>query len=213
MSELKPLPMQMADTERFRYRVEDQVRGLTKKTVLKYLARELQMEALKSEKLQEYFEENPEDKKALQKAQRQLRERSSTLKHLEAIPSYLVPDSFAAATPVQQAVRDDAAVRGVPAGQAKRKAPTKVRRSDPLEPMGRAKKRPWMSRESMIRVDQKLDPTTVNVERLPPLSGRKIWKMRHKKPIRKANETLGERRRLTFGEIRRKKKFSHGGLY
>ena len=39
--------MQISDAERFRYRVEDMARGLTKKVVAKYRARELQLEAIK----------------------------------------------------------------------------------------------------------------------------------------------------------------------
>lgn len=217
MSELKPLPMQIADAERFRYRVEDQARGLTKKAVLRYLARELQMEALNSEKLQEYFEENPEDKKALQKAQRQLREKNSVLRHLRVVPSYLVPDSFGAANPVQQAVRDDAAAQGTLTSQAKRKKMVQTKRADPLQTfetsVGRPKKRPHLTREAMIKKDRRIDPTTANVERLPPLSGRKIWKLRHNRQIRKPTDVLGERRRLSRAQITRKKKFSHGGLY
>jgi len=214
MGELKPLPMQIADAERFRYRVEDQARGLTKKAVLRYLAREMQLEALNSEKLQEYFEENPEDKKALQKAQRQLRERSSALRHLQAVPSYLVPESFGATTPVQQAVRDDAAARGALTGQAKRKKLMQARRADPLQTFetsaGRPKKRPWLTREAMVKIDKRIDPTTANVERLPPISGRKIWKLRHNKPVRKSTDTFGERRRFNRAHQTRQRKFSHG---
>uniref|UniRef100_A0A7S4W8V4 RNA helicase n=2 Tax=Alexandrium monilatum TaxID=311494 RepID=A0A7S4W8V4_9DINO len=213
MSELKPLPLQMSDAERFRYRVEDQAHGLKKKAVLKYLARELQLEALHSEKLQEYFEENPEDKKALQRAQRQLRETKTTLQHLQAVPSYLVPDSFDASTPVQQAVREDAAARGGAAtGQARRRKLQQARRSDPLqalEPTGRAKTRPWLTREAMVRKDAQIDAATANVERLPPISGRKIWKVRHHKRVRKPTDTLGERRNFNRAYRTRRKKFSH----
>merc|ERR1719221_1231175 len=109
---LKLLPLQLSDAERFRYRVEDMARGLSKKVVAQHRARELQLEALNSEKLKAYFEDHPEDKKALQKAQRSLRERKSTLQHLRHVPHYLVPSNFTDATPVQKAVRDEASVNG-----------------------------------------------------------------------------------------------------
>ena len=41
----------MSDVERFRYRVEDMARGLTKRVISQYRMRELQLEALNSEKL------------------------------------------------------------------------------------------------------------------------------------------------------------------
>merc|ERR1712137_946844 len=104
--------MQLSDAERFRYRVEDMARGLSKKVVAQYLARELQLEALNSEKLKAYFEDHPDDRRALQKTQRQLRERKSVRQHLKHVPEYLVPEGFAKATPVQQAVREELAASG-----------------------------------------------------------------------------------------------------
>eukprot|EP00928_Gymnodinium_smaydae_P070226 TRINITY_DN54117_c0_g1_i1.p1 TRINITY_DN54117_c0_g1~~TRINITY_DN54117_c0_g1_i1.p1 ORF type:complete len:728 (-),score=214.71 TRINITY_DN54117_c0_g1_i1:35-2149(-) len=211
---LRELPMQVADAERFRYRVEDQSRGITKKNVDKYRARELQNEALNSEKLKAYFEENPEEKRALQKAQRKLRENKSVRANLRTVPHYLVPENYTAAvTPVQQAVREDALRSGAPASsKMKRKRVLNMRQRDPLQAFtgGVGKKsKAQVTRERMEQIDRKIDPSTANVEELPPLSGKKIWKMRHRKPIYNNKDTFGERKRLTVPQKRRQKKFGH----
>merc|ERR1719261_1727542 len=49
--EVKPLPLKMGDIERFRYRVEDIARGVTKSAVNGMRARELQLEAMHSQRL------------------------------------------------------------------------------------------------------------------------------------------------------------------
>jgi len=210
---LKPLPMQISDAERFRYRVEDMTKGLTRKTVNKYRARELQLEALNSEKLKAYFEENPEDRRVLQRMQRQLRERKSVRANLRTVPHYLVPEHFSAATPVQQAVREDAAKSGTQVGSSrlKRKRMLQARQRDPLQAFmpGQKKGKRQLTRERMEAIDRKIDPSTANVEDLPPLSGKKIWKMHHKKPIRTKKDNLGERKRITPAQRKRGKKFGH----
>eukprot|EP00927_Polykrikos_kofoidii_P006240 TRINITY_DN12537_c1_g1_i1.p1 TRINITY_DN12537_c1_g1~~TRINITY_DN12537_c1_g1_i1.p1 ORF type:complete len:735 (-),score=185.10 TRINITY_DN12537_c1_g1_i1:108-2312(-) len=210
----KPLPLQISDAERFRYRVEDMARGLTKKAVAKYRARELQLEALNSEKLKAYFEENPEDRRALQQTQRTLRERKSVRANLRTIPSYLVPEDFAAATPVQQAVRDDASKSGTqPMSKLKRKRMQNARQRDPLQAFdaGGRKGKSRRLREQMEAIDRKIDPATANVDSLPPLSGKKLWKMRHRKPIKSKKQSVGGglegRKRLTMGMRSRQKKF------
>jgi len=208
LGELKPLPMQIADAERFRYRVEDMARWISKKMVTQYLARELQLEALHSEKLKEYFEEHPEDRKALLRSQRQLRERKSVRQHLKVVPSYLVPEQFTNMTPVQQAVREDAAARGQ-TGMKKRRKNHKL--GDPLFGDADVSWRKTVSqkmREDNIRKEKRLDPLAVIPEKLPPLSGRKLWKLRHKKRVFKGHtDAFGERTRMDHHQKNRRKKF------
>jgi len=212
-SGLRELPMQMSDVERFRYRVEDMSRGLTKRVVNQFRAREMQLEALNSEKLQAYFEEHPEEKKALQKAQRSLKEKKSIRQHLRHVPFYLVPEQFVAATPVQQAVRDEAARNGGGVSSAvKRRRYLHAKKQDPLQSCealkGRKKRNARFTREAMEAKEKRIDPATANVEDLPPMSGRKLWKLRHGKSVRKKTDNFGERRRMTFGQRKRQGKFA-----
>jgi len=188
LGELKLLPMQMQDAERFRYRVEDQKWGLMRKNILKYLAREMQLEALHSEKLKEYFEENPDDKKALQRTQRKLRENKAVLRHLQGVPSYLVPEGIVANNPVQQAIRKDGSLKKAP--NSKQRRLRQAQQKDPLqcfEPsLGR-----WVTREAMVEKDLRINPATANPKNLPPISGAKIWKLRHNKRVRRARRDGG----------------------
>merc|ERR1712039_890038 len=215
---LKVLPMQMCDAERFRYRVEDMANGLSKKVVAQYLDRELQIEALNSEKLQAYFEDHPEEKRALQKTQRQLRERKSVRANLKHVPSYLVPENFTKATPVQQAVREELAAMGrAPKTSATKRRRELARTKDPLQGFGvgpgaggrtgKGKKNAMFTREVMEAKERRIDPKTANVEELPPISGRKLWKLRHSKKVRKKTDHLGERKRQTPAQKKRQKKF------
>jgi len=209
---LRPLPMQLADAERFRYRVEDMARGLTKRAVEKYRARELQLEALNSEKLKAYFEEHPEERRALQKTQRQFREKKNVRSHLRTVPSYLVPENFSAATPVQQAVREDVAARGGVTNSVKKRRKQQLQRQDPLQVLpvsASTARRHRFTREKMLARDRKVDPKTANLEDLPALSNRKLWKLRHGKRVMPGLNQLGERKRKTRANKARMRKFGH----
>lgn len=214
LNEIKPLPMQISDAERFRYRVEDISRGLTKTAVSEFRARELQVEALHSEKLKAYFEEHPEERALLQRTQRQLKERKSIRAHLQHIPSYLVPANFVATNPVQQAVRREAAAQGGVAAGTTRRRILHAHRKDPLQNFAsrasfKSSRAARFNRERMVAIEKRINPATANIEDLPPISGRKLWKLRHGKKVRKKTEQFGERKKLSRGEKMRKKKFGH----
>lgn len=204
-SVLKQLPMQMSDVERFRYRVEDMSRGLTRKAIAQYRSRELQLEVLNSEKLKDYFEENPDERRALQRAQRTLRERKSVRKHLAHVPHYLVPEQFSAATPVQAAVRE---AGGKVSAAVKKRRALQAKKSDPLQGFTPGVKtgRKRFTREYFEGVEKRINPSTANVEDLPPLSGRKLWKMRKGKHFRKKTDHVGERKRLSLSQRKAHKK-------
>jgi len=218
---MKLLPLELADAERFRYRVEDVTRGLTKRTVENYRTRELQREALNSEKLKAYFEEHPDEKRALQKTQRELRERRSIRESLKHIPSYLVPEQlFTTTTPVQQAIREERSSKGMVSAAVRRRRQNQATRNrDPLSGFAASKgeaakvgskahKLQKYSRERMVAISKRQDPATTNVEDLPPLSGHNLWKLRHDKKVRKAKDAVGERRRMTRSQKLRSKKFA-----
>lgn len=214
MSPLRPLPMQISDVERFRYRVEDMARGLKKKVVLKYLARELQLEALNCERLKEYFEENPEEKLALQEKQRELKAKQSVRANLQHVPGYLVPEELTGGTPVQDAIRKDQAARGGPiTSHARRKQMRQQSQRDPLQSvqsgtnLNRRGKKRFVTREMMIAKEKRMAKHNPDPSELPPISGRKIWAMRHGKKVRKSTDVFGERRNLTQGEKKRRKTF------
>jgi len=220
---LQPLPMQLSDAEKFRYRVEDMLGSCKSRRVIdKYRLRELRREALKSDKLEEYFEEHPEEKRLLQRRQRRHKKLANT-DHLQALPHYLVPEQFAATyTPAQQAAQKAAAEAGLgDSAAAKMKRSDIAKSKDPLQsfdPKGKTAKQKRQlqkmrrmekyNKETFLEMDKKIDPETANIEELPPLSGRAIWKLQHGKSIRRKDDVMGERRRMTFWQRKREKQNS-----
>ena len=84
-----PLPFNVADVERFRYRVEDVRRAVTKRAVRDARVREIKNEMLNSERLKEHFAANPKDRQLLQHAV--ALKPAQVQPHLARIPSYLMP--------------------------------------------------------------------------------------------------------------------------
>jgi len=209
LSPLNPLPLQMADVELFRYRVTDISRGLNRKTVAEYRARELQLEALKSEKLKSHFEDHPEDKMALQRAQRTLKERKGIRQHLKTIPYYLMPEDFHTMTPVQQAIKEVQGAR--PSNALKKRRRLQLKKPDVLHDFGKGSSaltgRKRFTRERAIAIDRRLDPAVTDPSRLPTLGGNRLWKLRHGKRVRRPNDTVGDRKGLSWGQSKRKRKF------
>jgi len=193
LSALKKLPMQMADVERFQYRVKDAERGLTKKVVWKYRVRELQKEALKSDKLKNYFTEHPEEKLALQKRLRELQPKN---KHstLLTLPSYLVPGSFLSANPVQQAARDEAAKHGL---KGSFKPKQQNLRKSPLERYKNTKNKLLRSmsmgelRDHMLQKNARMVKAGARADELPPLSHRKLRRLKTGKFVKQVGRHPG----------------------
>lgn len=176
---LKLLNLQMKDIERFRYRVDDVQRSVSKKAVKAIRVRELQREALLSQKLREHFDQNPEDARALRSSVRVLKQGKSAREHLKTIPAYLMPPSLIK-DPVQQALVE---------GKKPKKGGNQV---DPMKKSvgvpAVAKMRTGrkaITREGMLRKEP--NHALANWEELPPISRKKIYKMRRGKRIRLAS--------------------------
>ncbi|CAD7963663.1 unnamed protein product [Amoebophrya sp. A25] len=230
---VQKLPFEVASIEQLRYRVRDVERSVTKKAVNAMRLRELQSEAVNSQRLKKYFDENPQDLRALRKSQRELKHKSKK-SHLRYLPEYLVPRSLGACggaeDPVAKAVREskadgDQSSTGV-ARSLQNSFSDKQRRrllyndellasqlggERSLNSMGKRKGgRPVVTQEMMARKSMRLD-SSADPETLPPLSGRKLWKInkgkRTKKPDRSAFGVGGRK----FGRsAKRRAKIFHG---
>ena len=86
-----------------------------------------------SEKLKGYFEEHPEEKLALQRMQRQLREKKSVRQHLKSVPCYWCPKTSRRPTPVQKAVRNAKLAKGQVSSSVRRKRVFKAKRQAGLK--------------------------------------------------------------------------------
>lgn len=205
---VRVLQLCMTDIECFRYRVEDVARGVTPKTVAAMRARELQREALTCKRLKEFFAQNPQDHFELKKAARQIKEHQLVKTHLKHLPSYLVSQVKHVArtmTPVEAAIQE----QGITGGDSKlntdSQAITKKRSSKELNRI-RGSRTFQLKHEPNYRL--------VTPEQLPPISGRKLWKVQHKKKMKGVTHQLYEdplkvkqRRQKRFkGLIARKRK-------
>lgn len=88
-----PLAFRMDQIESFRYRVEDCLRMVTDAAVNAARLADVRREIVNSEKLKEYFEENPQDLEALK---HDLALAKNVPEHLAHIPSYLLPPALRA---------------------------------------------------------------------------------------------------------------------
>ncbi|MES1908227.1 MAG: hypothetical protein MHM6MM_001201 [Cercozoa sp. M6MM] len=96
---LQPLPaLDMADVERFRYRVDDVRRKVSKNAIREARVRQLKTEVLNSEKLRAHFEENPRELELLQH-NTYMAEKPQA--HLAKVPKYLKPANASALPQLQ----------------------------------------------------------------------------------------------------------------
>eukprot|EP01124_Arcella_intermedia_P034902 TRINITY_DN874_c0_g2_i1.p1 TRINITY_DN874_c0_g2~~TRINITY_DN874_c0_g2_i1.p1 ORF type:complete len:654 (+),score=143.49 TRINITY_DN874_c0_g2_i1:38-1999(+) len=86
---LTPYAFKMSTVEGFRYRVEDVLGTITKKSIKTARSLDIKNELVNSAKLKSYFEENPSDLNALQHIK--ILEGSKVRPHLTHLPFYLVP--------------------------------------------------------------------------------------------------------------------------
>lgn len=140
--------------------------------------------------------------------------------HLKHLPEYLVGSAFASKTPVQRAIC--AQLPGHSSGASFGRKRHSVSYNDPLratEPSSgeasrrrgnkAASKRAKVTYEDLLAKGNRMERAgEVDVERLPGLSGRKIWKMNHGKRTKK---TLDKHQfshgRKAIAAKRRSKKF------
>lgn len=106
VSTLKELGLNLQDIECFRYRLEDVLRSVTLKAIATLRAHELQRDLLRSKRLKEHFETNPDDAKALKNAFKSVQTTNVDDKHLKAIPVYFKPavSNLTSLTAVEMAV-------------------------------------------------------------------------------------------------------------
>lgn len=86
-----PLAFRMDQVEAFRYRVEDCLRSVTDAAVREARLTEVRREIINSDRLKDYFEENPVELDALKHDQSLAK---NTSEHLARIPSYLLPPAL-----------------------------------------------------------------------------------------------------------------------
>ena len=176
--ELSPLGLKLAEIECFRYRVDDVLQGVNKKTIMKARARELQHEILTNARLKSKLEQT-DDLRALKRSSRQIKQSVAGRDSLRHLPAYLIPD---------QTLNGSNAVQAAVAAQAEERS--RKRKADPLKtftPKQKRRKAGDLSNSLRREPDHK----TATIDKLPPLSGRKLWKIRHGKKVGKLMQRQG----------------------
>ena len=166
----------MDDLRPLRYRVEDVQRSISEKAIMSLWKREVLAEVLHSEKMKEMLDENSLDALALKRNMRSLKEMAggNSKRHLKYIPSYLLPSSL---TETKVNFRAET-------GKGKKRKQEK----DPLKSFSlRNGKKPRIThRERLLKYEPKKTDETKTIEELPPISGRKLWKLQHRKKLKKS---------------------------
>ena len=174
--------------ESLRYRVEDVYKGISRRAIAAARQKEILNEMLHNEEMKKKLSENSEDVQALRQAMRTLREHSKVKWHLREIPDYLMPD-LASVKPITSAKKR----KNGQGGNESTKAPVKRRK--------------FTLREKMIKKDGN-DNTILAPEELAPISGRKLWKVKHHKRIQRNGDNLGKPPRVARRLWKSAKKFT-----
>jgi ATP-dependent RNA helicase DDX56/DBP9 len=203
---IEGLPLDLAEFEGLRYRVEDVLKSAgNQKKVKTARQREIFQQILTSNKMKNTLTENEQDAKALRRAVKI--NAVKTVAHLKHLPNYLIPAEIKSMTlaagtaedpvgthhPVVKAAKEAAATSGeAPAattGDNAREINAGVARS--FERANFAGK-PKSLRDKLIARNENKAATA---EDLPPISGRKLWKIKHKKALRKSRVEAGKHMR------------------
>uniref|UniRef100_A0A7R9UC43 RNA helicase n=1 Tax=Pinguiococcus pyrenoidosus TaxID=172671 RepID=A0A7R9UC43_9STRA len=158
------LPFDVKEIATFRYRVEDVKRSVTAIAIKEARAAELKQEMLNNARLQNYFEENPQDLQLL-RHDKTILHPTRVQDHLKHVPDYLIPDGIEVGADPSQRRRKKRKHRSRGGGGGSQ---------DPLMSYNGAG-----ADKSKAAVDDRVFASTKRLGR--STSRRRKWKERHKK--------------------------------
>lgn len=182
--------------ETLRYRVEDVYKGISRRAIAAARQRELLTEILHNDQLKKKLSENSQEVQALRQSVRSLREHSKVKWHLTQIPDYLTPQ-----------------LEGVKSLADGHEVATKLKKRKSAEEreFKKSKRQKHTLREKLLKKEDAKDTQEGAVELTPeelaPISGRKLWKIRHHKQIGKNNNSVGKPPRVARGLWKSVRKF------
>jgi len=189
---IQQLPIKEDQLRSFRYRCTDILEGITNKQINGLKTLDIKRQILKSKELKEYFEEHQ-------------KERDLVIHDLEAVSKKIALHSVKMESDVPSYLISDAAIRNeiIPKENKTRGRIIKERYNEEYESnlakrmaannmsLDDVKKKRKMTGDKYMKVRDDLeDPLVTDSTRLIPLSNRKLWKMKHKKPLKKINKRL-----------------------
>jgi ATP-dependent RNA helicase DDX56/DBP9 len=147
---IEKLSLRMDQFEKFRYRCEDVLKGVTHKNIRVNQLNDVKKAILGVKEAKEQFEANPDDKKILLEAKK----KHKPLRHLGTVPDYLLPDELKKNTPAH-----------------------KVKYQEFEKKLAKRQKREPKEVEPETLVEE--TPETIAWQDLAPTSNRKLWKIKH----------------------------------
>ncbi|EEA08104.1 DEAD/DEAH box helicase family protein [Cryptosporidium muris RN66] len=191
---IEPLDFGPHDVSCFNYRIEDCLKSITKTNIRRYKLKEIQGLILSSSRLIKggYFSKHPEERSVLRSYHKHL---LSTLaisgtgrEYLKLTPRYLeeivypivqsIQPNCNATTATEQAIYTQ-----FPEALRKKEPRYKLSRYDNLHKYNTQSKD--ISRKSQLKKEPTYETSTPDT--LPAISGRKIWKLKHKKPLQRCS--------------------------
>lgn len=165
------LPMHWDEVNKLKSRVDDIVCTLTNKKIKAYMSNEVKKQILNNKNLKGYFEEHEEEKEILKSSIESDYKYRHMHKNLDFVPDYLLPKSIIKSE-IQMEME----------GEAKPAEGIQGLTSDLIfvQNLNNIPK----PREN-IRTLPYEDPDKIDPERLEFTAGRKLWKLKHKKRVRK----------------------------
>ena len=154
--EFEKLQLKMEQFEKFRYRCEDLLRGVTQKRIQATQMNDVKKAILAVKESKSKFELNPEDKRILAQAKK----KEKPPKHLATVPDYLLPDTMRKETKTHL-----------------------VNKNLFEEKLAKRQKRP--AREFAQDEVMEETPDNIAWQDLAPTSNRKLWKIRHRQSLSK----------------------------
>jgi superfamily II DNA/RNA helicase len=150
------LHLKMDQFERFRYRCEDILRGVTHKRVQAYQINDVKKAILAVKESKSKFDLNPEDKRILAEAKK----KEKPPKHLATVPDYLLPENMRKETKSYHVNRNDFEAK-----------------------LAKRQRRP--AKEYAPEETLEENPDNIAWQDLAPTSNRKLWKIRHRHSLAK----------------------------
>ena len=189
---ISQLPVKEDQVKTFRYRCTDIYKSITQKQINTLKTLDIKKQLVKSKELKEYFDDHSKERELVIKDIEKLAQKVArhSVKMQDHVPSYLLEEAKAEIIPeetnkkkkgkiIKQKYNED-----YESSLAKRMAGNSLSLDD-------VKKRRKMDGDKYLTINDELeDPTVTDPSRLIPLSNRKLWKMRHRKPLKKINKRL-----------------------
>jgi ATP-dependent RNA helicase DDX56/DBP9 len=189
------MTVSVASFESLRYRVEDVSKGISRRAIAASRQKELLTEILHNDEMKKKLSENTEEVQALRQSVRNLREHAKVKWHLSELPEYLLPD-LKGVKPLVGNSSEDVSTKLAKKRQREEKEHQMVKKRQKLT-----------LREKLVRRDN-MEDDTVAPEELAPISGRKLWKIKHHKRVKRTGESLGKPPRIARKLWKSAKKFS-----